>query len=342
MEGIKNFLESVSIGGLGHISSTRKYARLFWITIVLFANILAGFMIYESFLEWAENPIRTIIKTKPITELKFPNVTVCPPYNTFTDLNYDMMMVANKTLSKENRQELFQYAVELIEEHVAMDNLNELQEKNRFYNWYHGFSVMPVSHSMQHYDMTLQDYPKYWQFTILTSAAAGEITTQYFGDEFKPELVEKNVDYKLMFYPPENAKNKTNVFIHWNLEKISMNKFSDYGSTDEITINGAPVPADQQFFNVSKGAPLKEYGGYPVDHERWIHDTEDIEFMNLDLMPGFRLRWYYTGDDIFSDADTFPFSNLITSRQSVIFVRIVLKNFKLSISILHIVALAVC
>ena len=62
MEGIKNFLESVSIGGLGHISSTRKYAILFWITIVLFANILAGFMIYESFLEWAENPIRTIVK----------------------------------------------------------------------------------------------------------------------------------------------------------------------------------------------------------------------------------------------------------------------------------------
>ena len=162
MESVKNFLESVSIGGFSHISSTRKYARLFWMTIVLVANILAGFMIYESFLEWAENPVRTIVKTKPITELKFPNVTVCPPYNTFTDLNYDMMMVANKTLSKEKRQELFQYAVELIEEHVAMDNLNKLQEKNRFYNWYHGFSVMPVSQSMQHYDMTLQDYPKYW------------------------------------------------------------------------------------------------------------------------------------------------------------------------------------
>ena len=133
MKGLKNFPESVSIGGLGHISSTRKYARLFWIAIVLFANILAGFMIYESFLEWAENPIRTIMKTKPITELKFPNVTVCPPYNTFTDLNYDMMMVANKTLSKENRQELFQYAVELIEEHVAMDNLNKLQENKTKY-----------------------------------------------------------------------------------------------------------------------------------------------------------------------------------------------------------------
>ena len=114
MEGIKNFLESVSIGGLGHISSTRKYARLFWITIVLFANILAGFMIYESFLEWAENPIRTIIKTKPITELKFPNVTVCPPYNTFTDLNYDMMMVANKTLRRRTDKNFFNMLLSLL------------------------------------------------------------------------------------------------------------------------------------------------------------------------------------------------------------------------------------
>ena len=114
MEGIKNFLESVSIGGLGHISKTRKYARLFWIIIVLFGNILAGSMIYESFLEWAENPIRTIIKTKPITELKFPNVTVCPPYNTFTDLNYDMMMVANKTLRRRTDKNFFNMLLSLL------------------------------------------------------------------------------------------------------------------------------------------------------------------------------------------------------------------------------------
>ena len=102
MAGVNKFLESVSIGGLSHISNAGgKYARLFWLVIVLFGNILAGLIIFESFVDWAKNPIRTTIKTKPITELKFPNVTVCPPHNTFTDLNYDLMMVGNKTLSKE-------------------------------------------------------------------------------------------------------------------------------------------------------------------------------------------------------------------------------------------------
>ena len=172
MESLKNFLESVSIGGLSHISSTRKYARIFWIGVVLISNMLASFMIYESFIDWAENPIRTTVETKPISQLKLPNMTVCPPQNTFTDMNYDLMMVENKTLSEKERYELFEYAVELIEEHVFMDNLNKLQEKNRFFNWYHGYSVMPKMQYMNKNDMTLRDYPLYWRYEMITAAAS--------------------------------------------------------------------------------------------------------------------------------------------------------------------------
>ena len=35
----------------------------------------------------------------------FPKVTVCPPRNTFTDLNYDLQMVENKTMENKSTSE---------------------------------------------------------------------------------------------------------------------------------------------------------------------------------------------------------------------------------------------
>ena len=58
------------------------------------------------------------IKTRPITEITLPKVTVCPPKNTFTNLNYDLMMLENMTMNNETREELTHYAVKLIQDSV--------------------------------------------------------------------------------------------------------------------------------------------------------------------------------------------------------------------------------
>ena len=103
MEDIKIYFETSTIHGLSYISGTRKLWRLFWILTVFGGFATAGLLIYESFKSWAESPIATNIETLPITELKFPKVTVCPPKNTFTNLNYDIEMVGNRTLDNEVR-----------------------------------------------------------------------------------------------------------------------------------------------------------------------------------------------------------------------------------------------
>ena len=92
MESVRTFLESSSISGLNHISTTKKYARVFWVLVVLTAFILAGVLILESFKTWSTSPVRTTIETLDMREIKFPKVTVCPPRNTLTDLNYDFML----------------------------------------------------------------------------------------------------------------------------------------------------------------------------------------------------------------------------------------------------------
>ena len=110
MHGFRSFLESSTIHGLTYISSTRKYVRLFWIFVVITGFSAASFMIYESFQAWEESPVSTNIETLPITEITFPKVTVCPPKDTYTDLNYDLMMTENMNISNEVRNNLLNYA----------------------------------------------------------------------------------------------------------------------------------------------------------------------------------------------------------------------------------------
>ena len=115
MEDIKCFLESSTIHGLAYIStSNRKLLRLFWSVIITAGFSGAGVLIYDSFLSWAESPVKTTIETHPITDITFPKITVCPPKNTYTDLNYDLMMTENMTLDNDTRTELANYANELL------------------------------------------------------------------------------------------------------------------------------------------------------------------------------------------------------------------------------------
>ena len=58
--------------------------------------------------------------------IKFPNVTVCPPKDTFTDLNYDQMLAENTTLSDKERVELLEYAIEVLEESNYMNKLSSM------------------------------------------------------------------------------------------------------------------------------------------------------------------------------------------------------------------------
>ena len=91
MEGVGTFLESSTIHGLTYISTTKKYARLFWFLVVTSGFVGATLLIKESFDSWSESPVKTTIETIPISELKFPKVTVCPPRDTMTDLNYNSL-----------------------------------------------------------------------------------------------------------------------------------------------------------------------------------------------------------------------------------------------------------
>ena len=295
MEGVKTFFESSTIHGLTYISTTQKYARMFWILVVISGFVGATLLIKESFDSWSESPIKTTIETLPIADMKLPKVTVCPPKNTFTDLNYDLMMTENVTLTKEMRDEMFKYALEVINEDSFSENdWTKLHEVDRFYNWYHGYT------QIQSPSYSADDRLNY---NIRTAATSGVLTTQHYGDQFMSELVERKLGHWVTVHPPESVKNNENVMLHFKVEKVTMRGLQSMpchamasGSIkDTVNMDGI-IPLDADQTNV--------YTSFTPRRSMWLTrnvSSEDVETQTLDLMPGFRFTWWYSGADVTPD-----------------------------------------
>ena len=297
MDGIRTYLESTTVHGLTYISTTQKYARLFWILTVISGFFGAGYLIKESFDGWEESPVKTTIETLPISEIRFPKVTVCPPKNTFTDLNYDLMMTENITLTKEIRDEMFKYALDVInEDSFSGNNWTKIHEEDRFYNWYHGYTRM----DSPYYDSSVGAYTDHLNFHIGTAATSGVVTTQHYGEQFRPELVERKLRCMVNVYPPWNVWSDENTTLHFKMDKVSMTGLLE-GSRHKVYMEGLGfLDASQTTAYTNFSPPAGKYGFRDMFVSQVVSSL-DVETQKLDLMPGFRFSWWYTGAEILPD-----------------------------------------
>ena len=285
MTEFESFLESSSISGLNHISTTRRYGRLFWVFIVLTGFTVSGFLIYESFQAWEESPVKTTIETFPITELTFPKVTVCPPRNTYTNLNYDLMMTENMTLDDETKNELIDYAVELLHNNLydrIMANMSKLQVKDRYHNWYNLLEDLDFPWYSPTYD--IHNFLEIW-----TRAPYGSIHTQYFDEEFSFDNVELRLFYRVNFIIHESLAGYENITLHIKVEKNSIKDLSS--GHDKFTFDFKQVDAEVKTF--AKNFTPPPLGFFRVDYDRAI-SKEDVRKLSLSHMPGFKITWHYT------------------------------------------------
>ena len=142
----KVFLESSTIHGLAYIAGTEKLIRLFWIFVVCVGFYGAGILIHQSFQSWAENPIVTSIETLPIEKVRFPKVTVCPPKNTYTNLNNDLTDAGKREISFQEKETLlanFKSHFQNLDYEKTWTEMNGYFEPNKYRNWYLGKSRPP-------------------------------------------------------------------------------------------------------------------------------------------------------------------------------------------------------
>ena len=293
MENLRYFLESTSIHGLSFISTAnRSIVRIFWVTVVIMGFTGAGFLIYKSFQSWNESPVTTTIETQPTTEITFPKVIVCPPRDTYTDLNYDLVMTENETLSDDIRGELAHYAVELLYDQLyddIMRNLSMMEERDRYYNWYHGYS-----------EIRLPSYSNYYnrvEYSVLTSAVSGNVSSQYFGEKFNVDKMEKGILFSVRIHPPDRVSFNPNATLHYKIEKMSMKHLSS--GYDNLIISGNYLSVDKTQAARNYTPPI--HAGY-VTFTRNVDNMQDVRKQRLSKMPGFRFMWHYSGIEVMPDA----------------------------------------
>ena len=327
---MNNFLESSSIHGLNYISTTRKCVKLFWILVVFTGFTGAAILVHQSFKAWEESPVSTTIETRTIPELTFPKVTVCPPKNTFTDLNYDLVKIQNMTLDENTRKDLAKYAVELVQEqlyNMVMNNLSLLQDDDKYYNWYHGYSLIGLPFIQE------QNYEVYYR--MRTYATSGTIYTKYFGDTFDADKVNTDVSYIIEIIFPESILQDDNASLHVKFEKISLTDLSS--GHDKFSIFGGEIRSNAtnwtKNYTVSKKyTECRTFAGsipriciiIGLKRKVLLEDLKKME-QDLKLMPGFKIQWhYYSGAEIKGEPRYYE-----EFYHNIIFIR---KSFKFSCS----------
>ena len=197
MEGVKEFCESTTIHGFAYISTTRRLIRLFWICVVIAGFTGAAALIQQSFSSWASSPVSTTIETLPISDLDFPNVTVCPPRNSFTSLNPDLLMSRNITFNDNQRKEL-----DIFEDSNVETKYLEFTEysKEEHLHWYTGISKINVPHSNERGGQTYKEY------NFETTSPAGSFSTPYFKQPFDQNKFERYLQIEAHINVPQSGR----------------------------------------------------------------------------------------------------------------------------------------
>ena len=297
MEGVRAFLDSSTIHGLSYISNTRRLIRLFWILIVIAGFTGAGVLIYQSFEDWSDNPVTTTIETLPIKDATFPKITVCPPKNTFTDLNYDLMTVGNRTLyvNISDKDSDFNVLKKKYVEHFQMEefddvysSLSTFKEKDKYRNWYTGVTKVPIV--VDQYGFLASD-------VIETYATSGEISTPLFGEEFEIEKFKLNAIFKISFNNPyimDDNLGSGNITLEftYDIDEINdiigltyMDKFNAFGG---VMCGGGTLNSAGKEYKVTKSHLV----GCDVVYRR---SNPELYFADLGKkrFTGLNVKWKY-------------------------------------------------
>ena len=134
-------------------------------------------------------------------------MTVCPPEDTSTNLNYDLVNAEDDILDKDVRDELAKTAADWLEDvhfRDVMDDLDSLKEENKFKNWYLGYTKVELPY--KRHPIGNRNIFEYL-YTIRTTAVSGLIKTPFFGQNFTEDNFMKNLDVNLYVRLNENFTN---------------------------------------------------------------------------------------------------------------------------------------
>ena len=113
-----------------------------------------------------------------MSDIKFPKVVVCPPRDTYTNMNFDLVQAENITLDVVTRKAFTEYALDVVQDQFfekTKNYLEKVQEESRYLNWYYGYTDICFPGIL---DDNCNENVNY---KISTSAVSGSVSTKNFG-----------------------------------------------------------------------------------------------------------------------------------------------------------------
>ena len=144
--------------------------------MVLLSFLGAGLLISKSYKEWQESPGATSITTRPIKDLEFPIVTICPPKGSNTALYHDLVRVGDGGFTEKERSALKKSALKIFMERSHKEYIKSMLATSNPGNMdqvYQGYHSLPK--------------PSYDGFKINIRSLNGTMTTPWYEGEFVEE-----------------------------------------------------------------------------------------------------------------------------------------------------------
>ena len=234
MDILRDFLDNSTIHGLAYISNgPSKAGKALWLTIVLAGFCTAGYLINTSYKEWETTPVATSISTHPIATLPLPIITICPPEQSNTALNVDLVRAGNISLTDEDRQALInisrqffihepsQNFVKLARSLTNKEAIDKLSAKTRSY---------PTPHDNRDF-----------AFEIWSTELAGSYKSPGFGAKRNCSTQDPDIHFTL-YFPHKFGANKgdlTNETLNIDIVALNDGEFDvEYREGDKYTFHG--------------------------------------------------------------------------------------------------------
>ena len=264
MGGFKEFLENSSLHGLLLISLNTGFTRLFWVLVVVLGFLGAGILMRNSVRSWYETPVSTTIETRPIADLPFPLVTVCPPKKTFTNINYDLVTADSLELDDVSRLELYNYVVTFIQDLEYSESLAELlsyREDGRFANWYLGHTEISLPY---HFVPSCSPHTRR-MFEVKTFATEGCLASSHYGETFDSDNFQNYEEFSGYIKKPINE----DLVL---LTEVELDSEGSETEGNEKSIMNRKILVGSEGINYTNLSPHSS--GVSLDFERELSDKD--------------------------------------------------------------------
>ena len=290
LTGVKEFLEHSTIHGLVYIStSSSRLVKLFWFLVVAISFSTSLYLILRNLSTWDRSPISTTISTRPIREVEFPSVIVCPPPNTFTGLHLDLDLTRSFELDNATLSTLLDFIPDAVFDasfETKYEQFLSFTETERYKNWYLGLSTIQFPYSKLMENFATYKVDRILTLNTETDATSGSVATSFFKQSFKEENFETLMFVSLRININEKYKNSNGSLI------IEV----EYDIED---FNGEYVRVNfEELDSNVKRATLE----YPLDFTAILvqfnrdMSAADLEKWQNKRNTGMRVSWHYSGN----------------------------------------------